>query len=360
MYSFDHDIGSFVAIGTGTVSDDGQVIRSNPGVGVLKAGWHCGGDPAANGTVADCPECKICQGDQCVTDSSKNNKCCGQSNNKVCIDGQCTPLTVEVLSADVTQDKIQVRLGPTNTSGTLKLELRGPNTHTIREVNRNAGTFDETFDIPNLPNRTEFTSVRATWTVDSCSVTADLNYHIKVHGDVRHSVYNTPYESQCATGGTSNVQITRVVGNTCTYTPATLNSTFKSQLDINGSGISSAHGALQVEALAVCLNNAPAGFQGSLYRAVTNIRPACGGTINDGQVASFRASIGGDPLRCGARVFIHRLGTGLGTIKTVTDNCPACGPSPTFARQLDNYTTRQACNPRAFVDLGNFKTIEIF
>jgi hypothetical protein len=50
MYSFDHDIGSFVAIGTGTVSDDGQVIRSNPGVGVLKAGWHCGGDPNSQGS----------------------------------------------------------------------------------------------------------------------------------------------------------------------------------------------------------------------------------------------------------------------------------------------------------------------
>jgi len=52
MYSFDHDIGSFVAIGTGTVSDDGQVIRSNPGVGVLKAGWHCGGDPTEGGSSA--------------------------------------------------------------------------------------------------------------------------------------------------------------------------------------------------------------------------------------------------------------------------------------------------------------------
>jgi len=62
MYSFDHDIGSFVAIGTGTVSDDGQIISSNPGIGVLKAGWHCGGDPAAIGTVADCPACNICKG----------------------------------------------------------------------------------------------------------------------------------------------------------------------------------------------------------------------------------------------------------------------------------------------------------
>ena len=52
MYSFDHYIGSFVAIGTGTVSDDGQVIRSNPGVGVLKAGWHCGGNPNTSGSAA--------------------------------------------------------------------------------------------------------------------------------------------------------------------------------------------------------------------------------------------------------------------------------------------------------------------
>lgn len=52
MYSFDHDIGSFVAIGTGTVSDDGQTITSNPGVGVLKAGWHCGGDPNSTGSTA--------------------------------------------------------------------------------------------------------------------------------------------------------------------------------------------------------------------------------------------------------------------------------------------------------------------
>src|SRR5207244_5871725 len=60
MYSFDHDIGSFVAIGTGTVSDDGLVIRSNPGVGVLKAEWHCGGDPNVVGTPAECGYCNLC------------------------------------------------------------------------------------------------------------------------------------------------------------------------------------------------------------------------------------------------------------------------------------------------------------
>ncbi len=66
MYSYDHDLSMFVAIGTGTVSADGSVIASNPGVGVLKAGWHCGGDPDSSGTVASCPTCQMCQAGACV------------------------------------------------------------------------------------------------------------------------------------------------------------------------------------------------------------------------------------------------------------------------------------------------------
>jgi len=90
MYSFDHDIGSFVAIGTGTVSDDGQVIRSNPGVGVLKAGWHCGGDPAANGTAADCGDCKICQGNNCAADASQNGSN-QRDSSSCCFNGEKLP-----------------------------------------------------------------------------------------------------------------------------------------------------------------------------------------------------------------------------------------------------------------------------
>ena len=66
MYSFDHDLGHFVSIGPATVSDDGALIASNPGVGILKAGWHCGGNPASAGTPHDCPPCMICNGSTCV------------------------------------------------------------------------------------------------------------------------------------------------------------------------------------------------------------------------------------------------------------------------------------------------------
>ncbi len=51
LYSFDHDLGQFVAIGTGSVSTDGTTVASDPGVGIIKAGWHCGGDPAGSGTT---------------------------------------------------------------------------------------------------------------------------------------------------------------------------------------------------------------------------------------------------------------------------------------------------------------------
>jgi len=41
MFSFDHVLGMFVAIGTGTVSANGLTVRSDPGFGVLHGGWHC-------------------------------------------------------------------------------------------------------------------------------------------------------------------------------------------------------------------------------------------------------------------------------------------------------------------------------
>ncbi len=66
MFSFDHDLRSFVTIGTGTVSEDGSVIRSDPGVGVVKAGWHCGGNPAGIGTCDH--ECD--DGNDCTADSA--------------------------------------------------------------------------------------------------------------------------------------------------------------------------------------------------------------------------------------------------------------------------------------------------
>jgi hypothetical protein len=100
FYSFDHDLGHFVSIGPGTVSDDGTVIVSNPGVGVLKAGWHCGGNPSSSGTAHQCEACRKCEDNCCKPDPGQNGSNCDDKNkctiNDRCQNGSCAgdPVTV--------------------------------------------------------------------------------------------------------------------------------------------------------------------------------------------------------------------------------------------------------------------------
>ena len=90
LYSFDHDLGHFVSIGPATVSEDGTLIVSDPGVGILKSGWQCGGSPAASGTAHHCPTCKKCFGGTCVADDTA---ACDDGNmctvNDHCTGGSC-------------------------------------------------------------------------------------------------------------------------------------------------------------------------------------------------------------------------------------------------------------------------------
>jgi hypothetical protein len=51
LFSFDHDLGQFVSIGSGSVSEDGSTVKSDPGVGIIKGGWHGSGNPAPTGTA---------------------------------------------------------------------------------------------------------------------------------------------------------------------------------------------------------------------------------------------------------------------------------------------------------------------
>jgi hypothetical protein len=64
-------MGSFVATGTATVSEDGTTLRSDPGMGIVKGGWHCGGNPAGSGTTHNCPMCKKCVTPNCVADDGQ-------------------------------------------------------------------------------------------------------------------------------------------------------------------------------------------------------------------------------------------------------------------------------------------------
>ena len=101
MYSFDHDLGSFVSIGPATVSDDGSVVVSNPGVGVVKAGWHCDGNPFVPATLAECPMCQQCNGAACepiIGGSCDDGNPC--TVNDICILGQCAGAQLQPGSAE--------------------------------------------------------------------------------------------------------------------------------------------------------------------------------------------------------------------------------------------------------------------
>ena len=56
IFAFHHDIGQFVNIGPGTVSEDGAVVASDPGFGIVQSGWHClvRFRGAAGGCANDC------------------------------------------------------------------------------------------------------------------------------------------------------------------------------------------------------------------------------------------------------------------------------------------------------------------
>ena len=78
MYSYDHDLEEFVSIGLGTVSNDATLVTSNPGIGVIKAGWHCGSQPGGAGCAHNCPTCQDCDGNcNCVAanDDPRLAKC---------------------------------------------------------------------------------------------------------------------------------------------------------------------------------------------------------------------------------------------------------------------------------------------
>lgn len=100
MYSYDHDLASFVAIGSATVSPDGSTITSDVGVGVIKAGWHCSGNPNSLGSAGTCPVCQKCEGADCQPDAKLDGTTCQASPTKVCKAGKCVPpdMAVEIVT----------------------------------------------------------------------------------------------------------------------------------------------------------------------------------------------------------------------------------------------------------------------
>ncbi len=100
MYSFDHDLEEFVAIGLGTVSEDGTVVVSNRGVGVIKAGWHCGSQPGGQACAHNCPICQDCDGECNCVPAEGDPRLAGMDQQGDCKKPECQEGTLTNVNDD--------------------------------------------------------------------------------------------------------------------------------------------------------------------------------------------------------------------------------------------------------------------
>lgn len=266
--------------------------------------------------------------------------------------------SVQITGANVVEDRISVTLG-SSTSGTLTLEAVFTNGSSvyISSVTRGPGSFNESFNIPQLPYG-EFSSLRATYVVNGISAQHTFAYNMFVLGQYRHSQYNSPSESACLGNQAAAYVLQSTAACFTNYLSGSLKSDFFSQVDLNGSGHSVNYADIKSLATTVCNNatqgrppDATGGANGNSFVKVPAITGSCSIPMDNNVVARCAAD---GRLSCGDTVYIHGVG-----VKTVGDSCPACC-NAAGAAQLDNYTlTNQSCVPGSINDLGNFKTIKV-
>ncbi len=75
IMSFHHDVGRFVTVGPGTVSEDGALVISDPGVGIVQSGWHC--TIRMPGPTGQCRSCGTDTANPCRTafENPDDNEC---------------------------------------------------------------------------------------------------------------------------------------------------------------------------------------------------------------------------------------------------------------------------------------------
>jgi hypothetical protein len=361
MYSFDHDLGHFVSIGAGTVSEDGATVKSNPGVGVVKAGWHCCGLPRETGLPHDCGQCGFCNfntdlcsplpfaapcddHDVCtVGDSCRGGSCAGDKVTvSVTAPSPCTP-----------NDKvIESHLLPADQSGLFTLTLRGKKDPLvlIREI-RHGGNYKDNMDYSHLPEGVEYTDMLATWEVETCAASGVAAFHVESFGVFLHTQYNCPEEADPTCSGPAQ-EVCTAAPSACLFTKTTMSTRFVDQ--INGqiaigsgdTGCGTSINAGKVQEVSGCSPPDPKPTECAFKETFTRVSafaPGCRGVNSRLGPDTVAAQVVNHRLRpdmpCGTRLCIN-FPSGP-TIKTVTDSCPKCGD-----HQLDNFSLSPICGLR--------------
>ena len=207
MYSYDHDLGSFVAIGTGTVSNDGTLIVSDPGVGVLKAGWHCGGPPVPPGCGCSCGLCQLClqsidNSCSCVADPSCSGNPPGGPGCSDQPPGPVTTTTYQLNQVQQISQVLQVVLSAVNLSAVSLPQVQASFTKTSQDLCcsrtqdfREKATVQGTIQLPASPItiRPQLRPWMGTYEASFLGTTVGIGYgvQLQVTPSINGSLQNT-------------------------------------------------------------------------------------------------------------------------------------------------------------------------
>jgi len=118
FFSFDHDLGQFVSVGTATVSEDGAVVTTDAGVGIVKAGWHFPQpDPPDDSCPTFCDDKNSCTIDTavdcgCFYEALPDGSGCRDDGNPctkdVCVAAFCTHPKGEIESVSISLERSEV------------------------------------------------------------------------------------------------------------------------------------------------------------------------------------------------------------------------------------------------------------
>ncbi len=277
--------------------------------------------------------------------------------------GPTQPVNVgqaQVTSADLETNQVKVTLtGPSGISGTLEVIAIGVSNQPQVTYNGGAavgpGSYTIAFTRPSMPADT-YSSVKAIWNYSSLPATSTFNLSRtwRVLGTIRHSQYNTPYESSC----TGSPQTAWTFNSSCTFTQTTLKSDFVSQTYINGTGASQSHGVLKYS---TSCSNYPSGANSqNSFLTVSSITGACNTTLTGGiSVATYPSPNTGNPYSCGDNILLVTSSNVNEAIKDAADYCPACSGGYNGTNgHIDDYSSSQACSGSGVGDLGNFWTAD--
>jgi hypothetical protein len=256
--------------------------------------------------------------------------------------------SVTISGADIDSNVVTVVLAPSGAApGPLSIAATGAGASYTYSYQGGAavgaGTYSVALPRPSIPAGT-YTTLTATWNPGQ-PVTGTYTLVDKwiILGTIRHSQYNTIYESTCP----STTSLTYLATTSCVWTTDSLSSQFVSQVEINGSGISAKHGPVKYD-LGSCPNR-PAGSTSSntLY-LVPSITGQCNVPLvgGDSQATYPGPKDAGSKFNCGDDTTLVDAGNVNRYMKHIEDRCAGTAQG-CLDGHIDNYSSAQGCSPKA-------------